>query len=95
MRPYEMVVVLRADLSEEDLSGQIEAIQNWIQRNKGEIVEAKHWGRRRLAFPIKKLRDGYYIFYRLSLPADAPAELERSLRFSENVLRYLIVRQGE
>ncbi len=95
MREYEMMVILRADLSEDDLSTQINAVQGWIEANNGTITEVDRWGRRRLAYPIERQRDGYYLLYKLSLPPAAPLELERNLRISENVLRYLIVRQDE
>lgn len=95
MREYEMMVILRADLSEDDLSTQIGAVQGWIEANNGTITEVDRWGRRRLAYPIERQRDGYYLLYKLNLPPAAPLELERNLRINENVLRYLIVRQDE
>ncbi len=93
MRSYEMMVVIRADLSEDELTAQLDQIQGWIETNGGETVEVKHWGTRRLAYPIRNLRDGYYVLYTINMPPKAPLELERNLRFSENVLRYLIIRQ--
>jgi small subunit ribosomal protein S6 len=93
MRPYELVVVIRADLSQEDLTAQLDQIEGWINTNGGQIVEAKHWGMRRLAYPIRNQRDGYYVLYTINMPPAAPIELERSLRLNENVLRFLIARQ--
>ena len=95
MRPYEMVVVLQADLDEEDLQAQLVAIKGWIESSDGSIVEIDTWGRRRLAYPINKQREGYYTIYKLSLPAAAPLVLERNLRLNENVLRFLITRDDE
>ncbi len=93
MRPYEVMVVLRADLSEDERMAQLNQIQSWIDANGGETVEVAHWGTRRLAYPIRHMRDGYYVLYTVNLPPKAPLELERNLRLSENVLRYLITRQ--
>jgi small subunit ribosomal protein S6 len=95
MRTYEMVVVLRGDLADEDRNNQLETIQGWIGAQGGNIARVDHWGRRRLAYQINNQRDGYYTLITTELPAQSPIELERSLRLSENVLRYLITRQGE
>ncbi len=95
MRTYEVGVILRADLSDEEISSHLETIQGWIEANGGKVVDVNHWGRRRLAYPIEKQRDGYYLFLKTEMPPDAPAELERNLRISETILRYLIVREDE
>jgi len=95
MRTYEMVVVLRADLSDEDRTSQLDTIQGWVKNNGGNIAKVDTWGRRRLAYEINNQRDGHYTLFTTELPAQAPAELERSLRISENVLRFLITRAGE
>ena len=95
MRNYEMIVILRADLAEDDLANQLDTIQGWVERAGGEISELNHWGRRRMAYRIQNQRDGYYLLYKLRLDPDAPAEIERTLRIDENILRYLIVRDDE
>ncbi len=95
MREYELMVILRADLAEDDLTAQIDTVQGWIESNSGKITSLDRWGRRRLAYPIERQRDGYYLLYKLSLPVQAPFELERNLRINENVLRYLLIREGE
>lgn len=95
MRPYEVVVIIRADLSDEDLATQIETIQDWITSKGGSISKVDPWGRRHLAYPIAKQRDGYYLLINAELPAAAPSEIERNLRLSENVLRFLVTRGDE
>ena len=95
MREYEIMVVVRADLAEDDLANQVEAIQGWITSREGTITEVNHWGRRRLAYPIAKQQDGYYILFKTQLPSTAPIEIERTLRITEGVLRYLVVRCDE
>nr|MBN1229454.1 30S ribosomal protein S6 [Anaerolineae bacterium] len=92
MRKYELMVVLRADLAEADLTALIETVENWINTSGGTVQEANHWGRRRLAYQIDGERDGYYIVYKLLLPPSAPPGLERYLSIAEDVLRYLITR---
>lgn len=95
MRTYEIAVVMRGDLGDEDRTSLLDTIQGWIRANKGEVVKVDHWGRRRLAYQIGSQRDGYYTLITADLPAAAPAEIERNLRITENVLRFLITRAGE
>lgn len=92
---YEVGVILRADLSEEDNAALSEAIQGWIAQFGGTITAIDVWGRRRLAYPINRQRDGFYIFYRAEMPPSAPAEIERNLRFTETVMRFIITRPPE
>ena len=95
MRPYEMMVLLSTDLKDEELTSQIETIEGWVKNNDGEITDVKHWGRRRMAFEINDQRDAYYMLYQLNMPASAPIEIERNLRLTETVLRYLITRADD
>jgi small subunit ribosomal protein S6 len=92
MRTYEMVVVLRADLADEDRNSQLETIQGWIGAQGGNIAKVDQWGRRRLAYQINNQRDGFYTLITAELPAQAPTELERNLRLNESVIRFLITR---
>ena len=95
MRPYEMMLILRVDLPEDDFNKQLETIQGWIENNGGRITGIDDWGRRRMAYEIADQRDGHYLVYDLEMPTSAPEELKRNLRLTENVLRYLITRGDE
>mgnify|MGYP001413874870 CR=1 FL=1 len=95
MRDYELMVILRPELPEDERSAQLETIQRWVGSTSGQLENIDEWGRRRLMYEIDNERDGYYLVYKLKLPADAPAELERNLRINENILRYLIIRLDE
>ena len=95
MREYEIMVIVRADLAEDDLTSQVEDIKGWITTQEGKINEVTHWGRRRMAYPIARQQDGYYILFKTELPSMAPIELERTLRLTEGVLRYLVVRKDD
>jgi small subunit ribosomal protein S6 len=95
VRTYELMVVIQADLSDEDLNARIETIGDWVEANGGKVVGTERWGHRRLAYPIHKQRDGYYVLFRVEMPPTAPAEVERNLQIAEDVLRYLIVREDE
>jgi len=95
MRPYEVGVILRADISNDALSSLMETVQGWIESNEGVVNQIENWGRRRLAYPIKKQRDGYYVFYKANIAPSGTAEIERNLRLSEDVLRFLVIREEE
>ena len=60
--------------------------------NGGQVAEVKRWGKRRLAYPIQKLKEGYYVLNRIQLEPQMLKEVERSLTLSEEIIRYLIVR---
>ncbi len=93
MQDYELTYILAPTFEEEQLPGAYEAIAGLVQNLKGEIAESKPWGRRRLAYPISGFREGNYVEMRFKLDAQAAAELERSLRLNEAVIRYLLVRK--
>ncbi len=95
MRQYEIMVVMRGDLSDEDRTNLVETIQTWIKNNQGQVAKVDNWGRRRLAYQIGNQRDGYYTLITADLPAKAPGEIERNLRITESVLRFLVTRVGE
>jgi small subunit ribosomal protein S6 len=95
VREYEIMIIVRADLAEDDLNSQVETIKGWITAREGTVTEVVHWGRRRLAYPIARLQDGYYILFKTQLPSTAPIEIERTLRITEGILRYLVIRCDE
>jgi small subunit ribosomal protein S6 len=95
LRTYELAIVMRGDLTDEDRASQMDTIQGWITTHGGSVAKVDHWGRRRLAYPIRNQRDGYYAIVTAELPAEAPSELERNLRIAENVLRFLVIRTDE
>ncbi len=95
MRTYEVAVVVRADLNDQDRSVQIETFKDWISAQGGNVTQIDHWGRRRLAYPVSRQRDGYYLLMKAEMPAAALNEIERNLRISENVLRFLITREND
>ncbi|WP_457641951.1 30S ribosomal protein S6 [Persephonella sp.] len=90
MRYYELVFVLKPTLTEEEMASKVEAVQNIITSNGGEIYNFEKWGRRELAYPIQKFNSGYY--YILNFKTDnyeLPAKLEYNLRLDEDVIRFL------
>jgi len=92
---YETMYILRSDLSEELLDQTIEKYRAILQEQGSEQIEVQHRGRRRLAYEIQKQREGVYIQMNYKAPGSAVAVLERAMRLSEEVIRYLTVKQEE
>jgi len=93
VRRYELMLVFRPDAPDDRLSAIIDRTTRQITADGGQIVKVAPWGRRRLAYPIERQREGSYHIVVFESPAPAVAELERSLLITEEVLRHLIVRQ--
>jgi small subunit ribosomal protein S6 len=93
MRNYELALVIRTEVNEEALTEFLEKVKGWIAQAGGSLIKTDLWGKRQLAYPIMKQREGLYVFLNAQIPPAATFELERNLRLTEQVLRYLIVRQ--
>jgi len=89
---YELIYVLQPDLDEVALAAQNERIQQVITANGGRVASSELMGRRTLAYPIKRRKEGYYMLVKATFTPAVIKELERSLRISEDVLRYMMVR---
>jgi small subunit ribosomal protein S6 len=92
MRRYELMLVLRPDAPDDRASAVIDRTTRQLVAAGGQIVKVAPWGRRRLAYPIERYRDGSYHILVFEAPSEAIAELERSLEITEEVLRHLVVR---
>jgi len=92
---YELIYILQPDLDETALAAFNERIQQVISANGGQVASAELMGRRSLAYPIKKRHEGYYMLVKASLTQATIAEIERTLRLSEDVLRHMLVRVDE
>ena len=93
MNKYELAVVVSAKLEDEDRAAVIEKVKEHITRFGGTVTEVEEWGKKRLAYEIQKMREGFYYFVRFGSDAACPAEVEKRVRIMENVIRYLCVRQ--
>lgn len=93
MRAYELMVILSGTLDENSAHGWLKTITGSIASNGGKVHgEPDWWGRRRLAYPIKKMEDGYYAVFNVVAPAGAMDEVERGFRISDDVLRHKLIR---
>lgn len=94
-RVYEMVVILNPDLEEDQLPLALERVNRAIQDRGGSVQNQDVWGRRRLAYPIQRHREGTYVVSRISLEPRRVIEVDATLRVQEQVLRHLLVRLEE
>jgi len=94
-RPYEVTLVVRPDMDETAFTAVVDKVKGWLTTAGGTITQTNIWGRRRLAYPINKLTEGQYVLLLANLPSHALGGLERDLRLSEEILRFLIIRAGD
>jgi len=95
LRTYELVLVVQPEMDEEGFDAFVSTLTGLVTDEGGQIVDVEHMGRRRLAYPIKKITEGHYVLLHLNLETPALVELERRLKLSEDVLRYLVIRMDE
>ena len=89
---YDLNVILDPNLSETQVATEKDAVAAQIERDKGDVIELDEWGNKRLAYPIRKQSEGYYLIYTLNLPVDTPKVIETALRQRDNVMRVLAVK---
>jgi small subunit ribosomal protein S6 len=92
VRRYELMLIIRPDAPDEKAAAVIDRTTRYVVASGGQIIKVAPWGRRRLAYPIDRHREGSYHIVVFESPAEAIAELERSLQITEEVLRYLVTR---
>ncbi len=102
MRTYEMMAIFHPQLADEDLGGAIDQVAGYVTNAGGEVTGTARenpWGRRRLAYPIRvngqDVRDGFYVLYNFNVDARRVADLERSLKLNDRVIRHIIVKPDE
>jgi small subunit ribosomal protein S6 len=95
LRDYELTLVVSPDVGDENLPATVERLSALIQDRGGEVKNVDQWGRRRLAYPIGKAAEGFYVVIQFGIePAEIKA-LEGNLRMAEDVLRHLVVKLEE
>ena len=92
-RDYELGFILNPEVSEDETRTLLERVEQIVATYGGQIVKINQWGRRRLAYPIERHRDGFYVFIDMILTPETVAELERTLTVSEIVLRHMVKRR--
>lgn len=90
MRSYELVCIIQPDLDETAFNGVIERVKGWISESGGSVDKVDVWGRRRMAYRIRKQREGQYVLMNVTMNPAATSSLERNIRFQESVLRHML-----
>ncbi len=95
MRKYETVFVIRPDLEEEQTAEVIEKFTGIIANNGGEVTNIDKWGKKRLAYEINHVKEGYYVLVNFDGEAETVKELDRLYKISDDIIRHIIVRLEE
>ena len=89
---YESAVLINAALEDDQIDSVISRVKETIINNGGEIRDIENWGRKRLAYMVKKSKIGYYVFFRFNAPSSIVSKLERTYVLDEHILRFLTVK---
>ena len=90
MRNYELVCIFQPDLDETAFKGAVERVSSWVTEAGGTVDKLEVWGRRRLAYIIRKQTEGQYVLMNISLDPKAASGLERNIRYLETAMRHLL-----
>lgn len=93
MNKYELTLVVNAKIEDDERTAVVEKAKGLIARFGGTVTDVEDCGKKRLAYEIQKMREGFYYFVQFDAPATCPAEVEKRVRILDNVIRYLCVRK--
>ena len=93
MNKYELVLVVNAKIEDDARVAVVDKAKAYVERFGGTVTEVEDWGKKRLAYEIQHMKEGFYYFIQFEADAACPAELEKRVRIMDNVLRYLVVRK--
>lgn len=94
MRDYEMVMIMSPELPDDDLGAIIDKVSDLIVSKGGEMGEIDRWGKKKMAYPIAKFKEGNYVLSKFKFEPAMTAELETDLNMSEDILRHMLIRLG-
>lgn len=94
MNKYEVLYILKADLGDEATESQIEKYKAVVTDAKGEVENVDKWGLKKLAYPIEFKTEGYYVLMNFTAPSTLPLELERQMKISDEVMRYMVINKN-
>ncbi len=95
MNKYELAVVVSAKVDDDERAATLEKAKALVERFGGKITNVDDWGKKKLAYEIQKMKEAFYYFIQFEAESSAPAEIESRIRITDNVIRYLCVRQDE
>ena len=94
MNSYETLYVIKPNLEDEARAALIQKFSAIITDNGGEVESVDEWGKRKLAYAIDYISEGYYVLVNFKANAELPAELERNFRINDNVMRYMVIKKA-
>ena len=94
MNSYETLYVIKPNLEDEERAALIQKFSAIITDNGGEVESVDEWGKRKLAYEIDYIGEGYYVLVNFKSNAELPAELERNFRINDNVMRYMVIKKA-
>ena len=95
MNKYELALVVNAKIEDEERAAVVEKAKEYITRFGGTITNVDDWGKKRLAYEIQKMKEGFYYIIKFESDSNCPNEVEAHVRLMENVIRYLVVKQED
>lgn len=95
MSKYELAVVLSAKIEDDERAAVLDKVKNYVTRFGGTIGDVEEAGKKKLAYEIQKMSEGFYYFIHFEAETTAPMEIENRVRIMDNVIRFLIVKQDE
>lgn len=93
MNKYELALVVNAKIEDDARIAAVDKVKDLVEKAGGTISNIDEWGKKRLAYEIQKMKEGFYYFIQFDAASEAPAQIETSIRIMEPVLRYLCVRK--
>ena len=94
MRAYEIVLIIKPN-EEDIIKNEIKGVEELIKKNEGIVEKTDQWGKKRLAYEINEIKEGYYVLITFSAEKPCVKELDRVMRIKENILRHMIISKGE
>lgn len=95
MNKYELAFVVSAKIEDDARTATVEKAKEYITRAGGVVTEVEEWGKKKLAYEIQKMSEGFYYFIQFDAASEVPAIMEQDIRIMDNVLRFLCVRKDE
>ena len=95
MIKYESMYILKPDMEEEKKDALVKRFSDIVEKSGGKVEKIDEWGKKRLAYPIQFINDGYYVLMTFEAEPTLPAELERNYKIADDVLRYIVINLEE
>ena len=95
MNSYELLYIIKPTVEEEARAALIARFADIVKNDNGKVENIDEWGMRKLAYAIDYISEGYYVLMNFKANPDLPAELERNLKISEDVMRFMVVKKEQ